>query len=65
MIKAFSVDDPIPVLRYLSRSAQGGLAVSYGEEISIKLQLSTCSFLCTTLGTSINDSSFFGERPFT
>ena len=63
--ETFSLDDPIPVLPNLPCSGQLGLGIRYGEEIMFILKVRTFTFTWTTLGTSINDSSFFGERPFT
>ena len=42
-----------------------GVRTRYGDEIRIILKLRTCTFTWTRLGTSINDFSFFCERPFT
>ena len=61
MIIALSLDDPIPVLPNLHCSGQLGLGIRYGEEVRFILKLRTCTFTWTTLGTSINDSNFFGE----
>ena len=41
-----------------------GVSTRYGDEISITLKLRTSTLSWTTLETSSNDFSFFGERPF-
>ena len=50
-----------PLLKFLAFSETD----RYWDEIRIILKLGTCTFTWTTLGTSINDFSFFGEWPFT
>ena len=64
-IFAFSVNDPLPDLPNFPRNGLLGLGACYGEEIRFILQLRTCIFRCATKGTTINDFSFYGERPFT
>ena len=65
MILAFSVNVPLPDLPKLLRNGELSLRTSCGDERRIILKLRTCTFMETTLGNSINDSSFFGEQPFT
>ena len=64
-ILTFSVIEPLPDLPKFLRNGLLGVRTRYGDEIRIILKIRTCTFTWTTLGTSINDFSFFGERPFT
>ena len=63
-ILAFSENDPLPDLPNFSRNAYLGLGTRYGEEKRLILKIRTCTLRCATWGTSINDFSFFRERPF-
>ena len=60
-ILPFSVNDPLPDLPHFCRSGYVALETSYGEKIRFVLKLTTCTFKCSTLVTSINNFSFFGE----
>ena len=65
IILALSVNDPIPDLPYIYRSVLLGLGTHYIEKEWFRKNLTACTLMCCTLGTCINDFSFFGERPFT
>ena len=62
---AFSENEPLPYRPNFLRNEELGVRTRYGYEIRIILKLRTCTFTGTTLGSSINDFSFFGERPLT
>ena len=65
MILGVSVNDPLTDLSKFLRNGLIGLRQRYGCERRIILKLKVCTFTRHTLGTSIINFSFFGQRPFT